>query len=229
MGVKKSTVATRARSGAMRYTAASSRAAAPCSTLGSTIGGSAERTCPSSTGLSLQAQPAPWLYSVKRSGETSIGAPRYLSSVGIVFAAIAPHGGIAVAEACDPGEENVALVTRRGMETLGRLFSKARPDAVVIATPHNVHISGSLGVVVAGRVAGRLSGAPPSVALDVPSDAELAWHILAAFNQAEIPSAGISFGGNEPLTAVAPMDWGVLIPLWFMGGRDVPPRPVVVG
>ncbi len=148
--------------------------------------------------------------------------------MGIVFAAIAPHGGIAVAEACDPGEETIAVVTRRGMETLGRLFTKARPDAVVIATPHNVHISGSLGVVVAGRVAGRLSGAPPSVALDVPSDAELAWHILAALNQAEIPSVGISFGGNEPLTAVAPMDWGVLIPLWFMGGRDVPPLPIVV-
>src|ERR1700687_4686186 len=83
MGVKKSTVATRARSGAsghtaatralwggIRYTAASSRDDDAVSTLGSTIGGSAPSTCPSSTGLSLQAQPAPWLYSVKRSGES---------------------------------------------------------------------------------------------------------------------------------------------------------------
>src|SRR5260370_27947770 len=70
MGVKKSTVATRARSGAIRYTAASSRDDADVSTLGSTIGGRAPSTCPSSTGLSLQAQPAPWLYSVNRKGES---------------------------------------------------------------------------------------------------------------------------------------------------------------
>src|SRR5438270_5850143 len=71
-------VATRARSGAMRYTAASSRAVpTPCSTLGSTIGGSAPSTCPSSTGLSLQAQPAPWLYSVNRIGGTWFIGAKY--------------------------------------------------------------------------------------------------------------------------------------------------------
>src|SRR5579872_6645491 len=140
IGVKKSTVATSARSGAMRYTAASSRSAVPIITLGSTIGGSAERTCPSSTGLSLQAQPAPWLYSVNRIGETSIAASRYLGAMGIVFAAIAPHGGIAIEEACDPGEKDVAATTRDGLERLGKLFAAARPEAVVVATPHNVHI-----------------------------------------------------------------------------------------
>jgi len=147
---------------------------------------------------------------------------------GIVFAAVAPHGGITIKEACGPGEEDLAITTRRGLEKLGRLFDAARADAIVIATPHNVHIAGALGVVVAGRVAGRLPGAPPSVALDVPSDSELAWRILAELGGAGIPSVGISFGGNEPRSAVAPMDWGVLIPLWFMGGRDDPPVPVVV-
>ena len=42
--------------------------------------------------------------------------------MGIVFAAIAPHGGIAIAEACDEGEEDLALATRHGMEELGRLL-----------------------------------------------------------------------------------------------------------
>jgi len=148
--------------------------------------------------------------------------------VPLVFAAIAPHGGIAVEEACEPGEEQVAIKTRRGMQRLGRLFAEAKPESVVIATPHNVHIGGALGVVVAGRVAGRLSGAPRSVALDVPSDTDLAWRILNEWHEAELPSTGISFGGNDPAAAVAPMDWGVLIPLWFMGGRDDPPPPIVV-
>ena len=146
----------------------------------------------------------------------------------LVFAAIAPHGGIAVAEACAPDEREVAAVTRAGMEELGRLFAATRPEVVVVATPHNVHLSNALGVIVASRVAGKLDGVTPAVGLDLPSELELARSVLEAFRAAGLPAAGVSFGSNEPGTAVAPMDWGVLIPLWFMGGRDNPPLPVVV-
>jgi aromatic ring-opening dioxygenase LigB subunit len=148
--------------------------------------------------------------------------------VSLVFAAIAPHGGLAIAEACSPDERMLAASTRAGMEELGRLFAAAEPEAVIVATPHNVHIANALGVVVAGRIAGRLAGAPPSIALDVPSANDLAWLVLEAFAAAEVPSAGVSFGSNDPETAVAPMDWGVLIPLWFMGGRHDPPVPLVI-
>jgi aromatic ring-opening dioxygenase LigB subunit len=82
--------------------------------------------------------------------------------------------------------------------------------------------------VVSSRVAGQLEGAPSSVALDCPTDGDLAWRVLASYVEAEIPSVGISFGANDPSSAVAPMDWGVLIPLWFMGGRREPPVAVVV-
>jgi aromatic ring-opening dioxygenase LigB subunit len=148
--------------------------------------------------------------------------------MGLVFAAIAPHGGLAIEEACTPAERGLAVATRAGMEELGRLFAAARPEAVVVATPHNVHIPGALGVLVAGHMAGRLAGAPPSIALDVPVDLRLAWLLLEALGSAGVPSVGVSFGSNDPADAVAPMDWGVLIPLWFMGGRANPPVPLVV-
>jgi aromatic ring-opening dioxygenase LigB subunit len=148
--------------------------------------------------------------------------------VALVFAAIAPHGGLAIAEACSAEERLLAASTRAGMEELGRLFTASRPDAVVVATPHNVHIANALGVLVAGRVAGRLAGAPPAVALDVPAATDLAWMVLESLATAGVPSVGLSFGSNEPATSVAPMDWGVLIPLWFMGGRHDPPVPLVV-
>ncbi len=146
----------------------------------------------------------------------------------LVFAAIAPHGGLAIVEACRPAERLLATSTRAGMEELGRLFVAERPEAVVVATPHNVHIGNATGVLVAGRVAGRLEGAPPSIALDVPVATDLAWLVLESLVVAGVPSVGVSFGGNDPATAVAPMDWGVLIPLWFMGGRHDPPVPLVV-
>src|SRR6267143_144113 len=149
--------------------------------------------------------------------------------MGLVFAAIAPHGGLAVAEACRPDEMRLARATRSGMEELGRAFAAAKPDAVVVATPHNVHISNSFGVVVAGRIAGNLGeDTPKPVALDVPGDSALAWLVLETLVAEDLPAVGVSFGSNDPFTAVAPMDWGVLIPLWFMGGRHKPPVPLVV-
>jgi aromatic ring-opening dioxygenase LigB subunit len=146
----------------------------------------------------------------------------------LVFAAIAPHGGLAIVEACSPEEMMLATSTRAGMEELGTLFAAARPEAVVIATPHNVHIGNAMGVLVAGRVAGRLVGAPPSIALDVPVATDLGWLVLESLALAGVPSVGVSFGGDDPMSAVAPMDWGVLIPLWFMGGRHDPPVPLLV-
>ena len=148
--------------------------------------------------------------------------------MGLVFAAIAPHGGLAIEEACAPQERQLAAATRGGMLELGRLFTAARAQAVVVATPHNVHLPASMGVIVSGRVAGQLAGAPPSIALDVATDLTLAWLLLKALAITGVPSAGVSFGGNDPAEAVAPMDWGVLIPLWFMGGRAEPPVPLVV-
>jgi aromatic ring-opening dioxygenase LigB subunit len=147
--------------------------------------------------------------------------------MGLVFAAIAPHGGLAIAEACSPEERNLAISTRNGMEKLGRLFTAARPEIVVVATPHNVHISEALGVIVSGRMAGALDGSG-AVALDVPIESDFAWRTLESLIGAKIPTVGVSFGSNDPASAVAPMDWGVLIPLWFMGGRHEPPVPLVV-
>src|SRR5437016_8937313 len=57
-GVKTSTVWTRARSGAMRYTPASSAVLVATRTAGSVTGGRWRRTCARSAGPSLEAQPA---------------------------------------------------------------------------------------------------------------------------------------------------------------------------
>src|SRR5207247_4198165 len=35
-------------------------------------------------------------------------------------------------------------------------------------------------------------------------------------------------GANDTAAAVFPMDWGTQVPLHFMGGRDDPPKPIVM-
>lgn len=127
-----------------------------------------------------------------------------------------------------PDERDLALKTRAGMEELGRRFSAARPDVAIVVTPHNVHIADAIAVVVASRIKGRLNGVVPTIELDLASDVELAWALLESIASAGLPTTAVSFGSNDPSTAVAPMDWGALIPLWFMGGRGDPPVTAII-
>jgi aromatic ring-opening dioxygenase LigB subunit len=114
------------------------------------------------------------------------------------------------------------------MRELGRRFAVTRPDAVVCFTPHNVHVEGAMAVITASRLSGALEEAPAVIQLAVPSDRELALEIVATVRARGIPVNGVSYGGNDPREAMMPLDWGTLIPLWFMGGRSTPPVKTVV-
>jgi aromatic ring-opening dioxygenase LigB subunit len=143
--------------------------------------------------------------------------------VSLVFAAIAPHGTLPEAPVDNADATHAALAT------LGERFDAARPDTTIVLTPHNVHVEGHFAVVLAGTIAGSLAEFDaPEVALACPVDLELATQGIVALHDDEIPVVGASFGANDPGAATAPMDWGVLIPVWAMGGRHDPPVPVVV-
>jgi len=146
----------------------------------------------------------------------------------LVFAAIAPHGTLAVPDTPDariPGSQH----TQAAMEELGRRFDASRPDATIVLTPHNVHVDGHFAVVLAGALAGTLADwDAPSVQLSCPVDLDLAADVVVGLHDASIPVVGVSFGANDPGAATAPLDWGALIPLWVMGGRAEPPVPAVV-
>jgi aromatic ring-opening dioxygenase LigB subunit len=140
----------------------------------------------------------------------------------LVFAAIAPHGTLPEAPV-----EN-AEATHAALEELGRRFDAAQPEVTVVLTPHNVHVQGHFAVVLAGDMAGSLADFDaPEVTLSCPVDLELARDVIVALHDDGLPVVGTSFGANDPAAATAPMDWGVLIPLWVMGGRAEPPVPVV--
>jgi aromatic ring-opening dioxygenase LigB subunit len=141
----------------------------------------------------------------------------------LVFAAIAPHGGLVFG---DPPE---APATRDALEELGRRFAAARPDATIVLTPHNVHVEGHLAVVVAGALAGDASEwTDADSRVECPGDPALAGSVVAELRAAGVPVVGVSFGGNDPPTAEMPLDWGAAIPLHFLGGRADPPVPAVV-
>src|SRR5712691_1047025 len=127
----------------------------------------------------------------------------------LVFACIAPHGSMAIPEAKPKDQPSLASDTTAGMQELGRRFTAARPDVSIVLTPHNIHVEGAMAVVDAAAVSGDLAqwGSPISL---------------------RIPVVAVSYGANDPGAAVFPMDWAVLIPAHFMGGRSTPQVPVVV-
>jgi len=148
--------------------------------------------------------------------------------VGLVFAAIAPHGSIAIAEWCTPEQRPLAARTRTAFEELGRRFDAARPDVSVLFTPHHVHLERSMAIVTSGAMAGVLEGGAARVELRAKVDRDLMQAIQSAIVDAGVPIVGVSYGGNDPASAVMPMDWATQIPLHFMGGRSDPPVPVVM-
>ena len=150
---------------------------------------------------------------------------------GIVFGAIAPHGPIAVREACTDDELELAAGTLTDSTSL-RSAARQRPaEILLVATPHSVHVDGALSVVVSARMEGAVAGTDGrTIMLDCEIDRELAASRWTALLDAGVPSVGVSFGGNRLDEAVVPMDWGTLIPFWHLGGRSDPPlRAVVVG
>ena len=135
----------------------------------------------------------------------------------VVFGAIAPHGDPAFVDGSP---------TRLAFEELARRFSDSHPGVTVVLTPHNVHVQGSFAVVTTATIAGSL--VEQGIDLACAVDRELADEILRSLQMHGLPAVGISFGSNDLALAEMPMDWGTLIPLWFMGGRAEPPVPVVV-
>jgi aromatic ring-opening dioxygenase LigB subunit len=147
----------------------------------------------------------------------------------IVFGAIAPHGPIAVAEACTDEELELAASTRAGFEELARHCAAAEPEVLLVTTPHSVHVQGAMAVVTSARMEGAVAGTDGrTIMLECEIDHELSTLALDTLRAAGVAAVGVSFGGNRLEEAVMPMDWGTLIPLWQLGGRGDPPLRAVV-
>jgi aromatic ring-opening dioxygenase LigB subunit len=147
--------------------------------------------------------------------------------LGIVFACITPHGAEIIPQLA--GKELEAFSkTRRGMEKITRLFRKQRIDTIVIATPHNLRLRGNIGIVTAEFTEGHLKTDSGSVEVRFQCNRSLAEEILNQARMAKLPVIGVNYGTDEGESSCMPMDWGVLIPLWFFGAQAVRPRVVIL-
>lgn len=133
----------------------------------------------------------------------------------LVAAAIAPHGYPIIPALGDAAAD--VQETQRQMIALGALFRERGVEAVVIAGPHGIRADGHFAVVDAARAAGTLHWQGRSVEASVPCDRPLIEAIASHADVDGLPIARVSFAGNRADQTVVPLDWGAMVPLWFLG------------
>jgi len=144
-----------------------------------------------------------------------------------VFACIAPHGAEIITELAGNMLDALAE-TRRSMVELASLMKRQNPETIVLATPHNVRLEAKIGVVTTEFTEGYIQENNKSVELRCSCDRELAKSILEEARKSKLPVVGVNYGTSEGPASCMPMDWGTLIPLWFLVGRGNDDLKVVI-
>jgi aromatic ring-opening dioxygenase LigB subunit len=116
------------------------------------------------------------------------------------------------------------------MEELGRRCELSRPETLVVFTPHGLCIEDRVSVSVAAIAAGYVDGENHvRIGMRFGVDVELAEAIGTEAVRDNVPVAEVGFREDGKPIEVFPMDWGVLVPMYFMGARwDQAPQVVVV-
>lgn len=133
----------------------------------------------------------------------------------LVAAAIAPHGFPVIPELGDDGEGGKETTAQLG--AMGTLFREADVEAVVLAGPHGIRVDGFFAVVDAARASGTLRWNGKAVEASVPCDRPLIEAITAQAAKDGHPVVRVGYAGNRADQAVVPLDWGGMVPLWFLG------------
>lgn len=137
-----------------------------------------------------------------------------------VYACIAPHGGEIIPSLAGNQPERMKK-TRDSMEKLGEKMKAARPDTIIILTPHGTRIDGMFSITNSERMYGTLEENGSSYELERSVDRELALAITKTAQQKGIPAASINFGTALGPVSCLPLDWGVIVPMAFMPDMEI--------
>jgi aromatic ring-opening dioxygenase LigB subunit len=145
----------------------------------------------------------------------------------VMFACISPHGVEVIPELSDNMYDAFAE-TRKSMLEMASQMKRLNLDSIVLATPHNLRLEAKIGVVTAEFTEGSLKANGRLVELRCSCDRELAKSILEEARKSKLPVVGVNYGTSEGPASCMPMDWGTLIPLWFLVGRGNDDLKVVI-
>ena len=147
----------------------------------------------------------------------------------IVWACIAPHGGELIPELAGNELPRMAA-TRASMIELGTACRAHQPDTIVVFTPHGFVIEDHISLGITPYANGHLDGEGGArVSASFETDREFAYTLTEELGALDIPAAHLAADDDGEVAEVLPLDWGALIPLWFLAGQEEPlPRVVIL-
>ena len=153
----------------------------------------------------------------------------------LVFACIAPHGTITVPVLAGEAAHK-ATTTRLALEELGKRMAAAAPETIVLITPHGYRVDGVFSLLHNQRVQGVLAdehegnvhSLAHSLKLSFEVDQKLNMAICEQARNLGVPVAKIGYAVPDDTSFVQELDWGALVPLWFMAAPLVPQPRVVI-
>jgi len=146
------------------------------------------------------------------------------------YACIMPHGSDIIPQLAERKTERLFEKTRESVRKIARDIRNARPQTIVLASPHNLRLRDNIAIVTAENSTGHLKGPRGGkVSLSLRCDREFAQDLLEESTRKHLPVVGANYGTAEGPASDMPMDWGTLVPMWFVAKEEqVKARTVIV-
>jgi len=159
-----------------------------------------------------------------------IGWDKLDQTMPLEYACIMPHGSDIIPQLAVRKTEHLFEQTRESVRRIARDIRGIRPDLIIIATPHNLRLQSKIAIVTAENSTGQLSGpGGRKVKLSLKCDREAAKNLLEEATRKHLPVVGANYGTAEGPGSDMPMDWGVLVPMWFVSREErVKAKTVIV-
>ena len=140
----------------------------------------------------------------------------------LIYACIAPHAGDLIPKTVE--DKNIVALTRQTMQQMEKKLKALAPDVIVIINPHGFRVQSGISVSIAERATAEWS---PNVRLDFEMNPELANAIADRATEMDVPVVRYIYGASGGPECFIPLDWGAVVPLYFLGHR-FSPKPKLV-
>lgn len=140
----------------------------------------------------------------------------------LIYASIAPHAGDLIPETVSA--PNIVAKTRDAMNLMGEHLQTLNPEVIVLANPHGFRVQNAMSISIAERAVADWS---PGVKLSFEMDPSLASAIANRAEEMNVPVVRYIYGASDGPECFIPLDWGAVVPLYFLGHR-YDPKPKLV-
>jgi len=141
----------------------------------------------------------------------------------LIYACIAPHAGDLIPETV--ADQKIVAMTRESMYKLGTKLEALAPEVILLINPHGFRVHSALSVGVAERAVADWA---PDVKLDFEMDTALAHAIADKATEWNVPVIRYTYGASGGPECFIPLDWGAVVPLYFLGHRFIPKPKLVL-